>query len=126
MYFDKDVDPSCRKSNPSFYGVFPDNASDRIVTLSVLWLFTFAHVASKAIRLSLFWTAFGALNTLYYLASELGLVFVVKAMFKDLDMWVPIDSLPASFAVSLMLRFAAKFLTDFAGFLQMRHSYDLG
>ena len=126
MYFDKDVDPRSRKIDPSFYGVFPDNVADRTAALLLLWLFTFVHVMSKAVGVSLFWTTFGGVNSAYYLATEIGYFFVVKAIFKDFHCWVPMNSYQASCCVSTCQRLGAKIMTDYTGFLQMRHPYELG
>ena len=126
MYYDKDVDSSFRKLNPYFYGVFSDNVADRTAALFYLWLFTFAHVMSKAIGVSLFWTTFGGINTFYYLASEIGLVFVAKTIFGDFHSWIPMNGYIASLALSTWLRFGSKILADYTGFLQMRHYCELG
>jgi hypothetical protein len=126
MYFDKDVDPKCREWNPLFYGVFPTGVKKRLIAFSLLWLFSVAHVLSKALGVALLWATFGGPTVFRYYGAELGIVYLVKIVRCDFFCWLPIPSAVGNAAASVIFRFANKVLADFTGFLQMRHCYELG
>ncbi len=126
MYFDKDIDPACRSSNPSFYGVFPDNASSRALAFMWLFMFSVAHVLSKGFGVALFWATFGGNAVCVYYGAEVAIFILVKVIRSDFIYWVPIDGLVLSTFSAFVFRLAAKVLTDFTGFLQIRHVYEAG
>jgi hypothetical protein len=123
MFYEKDIDPVCRKSNPSFYGVFPAGVLARTKTLLVLMVFTMCHVLSRCLGLALLWSTFGGLAAAGFWVADFLLVCLIKVVQGDFIYWLPIDNLGLAIAVSTLTRMAAKILTDFTGMFQMRHSW---
>ena len=126
MYFDNDVDPTRRKGNPFFYGVFPEDITARSQAFFWLFMFSVAHVLSKGFCVSLLWATFDGMTVFIYYGAELILFFSVKLARRDLVSWVPVKSCHVNFAAGFCQRLANKVMIDFTGFLQMRHAYDAG
>ena len=124
MFKDKDTDPTCRKLNPSFYGVF--NIDHSSLAFCSLFMFSGAHVVSKALGVALFWATFGGDACFIYYGCELVAFFIVKALRNDFFYWLPVSGLPANIVVALVLRSANKVMVDFTGILQARHPCECG
>lgn len=126
LFYDKDTDMLCRATNPEFYGAFPDGVGARAYTLCVLMVFTMSHVFSKCFGLTILWCTFGGSLAWCAWALDLVLFCLIKIVQGDWFTWLPIDSLLVAHAGSLLFRFANKLMVDFTGFMQLRHSFEMG
>ena len=121
LFYEKDTTPSCRASNPSFYGAIRDGVAARFATVLVLMVFTMCHVFSKCFGLALLWVTFGGQRAASFWLADLMLYFIIKGAQRDFIFWLPSDNWALTAFISFFCRVGNKVETDFTAWPQQRH-----
>ncbi len=126
LFFDKDTDLSTRLDNPSFWGLFPDDASSRSTAFFWLCIFHFAHVCSRSLSFALLWATFGGDVVFAFYGVELGVYLLVKVLRQDMFYWAPVPTLAMNMLAALIDRVTNKVLVDFTAYMVFRHPHESG
>jgi len=122
--YDKDVDFSGRKNQPTFYGYLPDDNGMRGRCFALMTLISALHNVSRSIGCALLATCDKRLVAVF-VGGELTLYIIYKLLRGDYFWFVKLDGALA-IVVSFLERFLLKMITDYTGCLHMRHPYELG
>ena len=125
-YFDTDTAPSSREMNPFFFGVFPDDATDRLLAFFFMFFFHLSHLFNKVLCVALIWATFGGQALLVSYGCEGAAYILVKILRRDLYTSFPLTGLLTNVTVALLHRFVNKFIIDFTGNLMTRRPYEAG
>ena len=120
--YDKDVDPDCRASVPSFYGAIPSRG--RASLYFGMLMFSFCHVIMKVIGTALLASISGRYVGAY-LGGDMIFFFLFKLARYDLRYWMNLSG-ALSIMFTVVARVVAKVMVDFTCWLQGRHAYEEG
>lgn len=123
LSYDIDTDPKKRGYNSEFYGYVPDSPSKRAVLFMTMILMSAVQVLIKGVLVVIL-GSMGLVYALSYMVGDLLFYLVYKLVRRDFKYWFKIEGM-AGLAVSLLLRAAVKFVTDFTGCMHTRHPYEV-
>ncbi|GMH80703.1 hypothetical protein TL16_g08662 [Triparma laevis f. inornata] len=122
--WDLDVDNTKRAATPQFYGVIPDGMRKKVRVFILVFLMATCQLISKALACALC-AVESKFVVFIYLGIDMLAYFVYKLARRDLTYWVPVYGL-AGVSVTVLVRYAAKFITDFTAMIHLRHPHELG
>ena len=117
--FDKDIDVSGRKNQPSFNGYIPDDHATRGRCFFLMTIMSALHNLSRSVGCALLAKS-GKLTILYFVVGEMTFYLLLKIGRRDFMYWVRVDGL-FSYVASFLIRVAVKVIVDFSGCIHMRH-----
>jgi hypothetical protein len=119
-----DVSPLRRRDEPTFYGYIPDSAGRRTTIFFCMIVNGALLLLLRSVSTALLTMAGGKLVPIY-IASDMGLYFVYKALRRDLYHWVPFEG-AAGIVESVIERAVVKVLVDYTGVVHFRGAGEMG
>ena len=116
--FDKDVDAQCRKNQPTFFGLIPDDHGLRSRCFVLMTMMSALHNLSRSVSYALL-AASGGETKLYFFGGEMLLYLVWKVLNKDFLYWFRVEGFLGIFD-SFLIRVLVKVIVDFSGCLLFR------